>query len=69
METARAINNTAQKYTYADYLTWDDGQRWELINGEAYLLQGPVGLAPAPNRFHQELSGALFYQFFAAVSG
>ena len=65
METAIAIKNTDQKYTYADYLTWNDGQRWELINGEAYLLQGPVGLAPAPNRLHQELSGALFYQFFA----
>ncbi len=22
------------RYTYADYLTWDDGQRWELINGK-----------------------------------
>jgi Uma2 family endonuclease len=54
-----------QKWTYADYLTWDDGQRWELIEGTAYLLQGAVGLAPAPKRYHQELSGALFFQLFA----
>jgi len=64
METARAINNTAQKYTYADYLTWDDGQRWELINGEAYLLQGSVGLAPAPLRQHQRVSLALAAQLY-----
>ena len=28
-------------YTYADYLTWDDGQRWELIYGRAYLMAQP----------------------------
>lgn len=58
-----------KRWTYADYLTWDDGQRWELIEGEAYLLQGPVGLAPAPNRHHQELSGSLFFQLFAHLKG
>ncbi len=65
METAITIKNTDQKYTYADYLTWNDGQRWELIDGEAYLLQGPVGLAPAPNRFHQRLSTKLLCQIDA----
>lgn len=54
-----------QKWTYVDYLTWDDGQRWELIDGEAYLLQGAVGLAPAPNRFHQRLSTKLLRQIDA----
>lgn len=34
-------------YTYADYCRWDDGQRWELIDGVAYLM------APAPTTFHQ----------------
>ena len=53
-----------QKYSYADYLTWDDGQRWELIDGEAYLLQGAVGLAPAPLRQHQRLSLALAAQLY-----
>ena len=28
-------------YTYADYLTWDDGQRWELIYGRPYLMAQP----------------------------
>lgn len=39
-----------QQWTYADYLTWDDGQRWELIAGEAFCM------SPAPSRYHQQLS-------------
>jgi len=31
------------KFTYADYCTWDDGnsQRWELIDGEVYAMASP----------------------------
>lgn len=46
-----------ERYTYGDYLTWDDGQRWELIDGVAY------NMTPAPNRVHQKISGELFRQF------
>ena len=42
-----------QKYSYADYLTWDDGQRWELIEGEAYCM------SPAPGSAHQRVSRKL----------
>lgn len=42
-----------ERYTYADYLQWDDGERWELINGIAY------NMSPAPSRIHQEISLAL----------
>ena len=45
-------------YTYADYLTWDDGQRWELINGEAILM------SPAPELRHQGVSMALGSQIW-----
>ncbi|MCL2494194.1 MAG: Uma2 family endonuclease [Oscillospiraceae bacterium] len=44
-------------YTYADYLTWDDGQRWELIYGRAYLMA-------APGTEHQEISLALTYLMY-----
>ncbi|MEL6539044.1 MAG: Uma2 family endonuclease, partial [Bacteroidota bacterium] len=37
------------RYTYQDYLSWDDGERWELIEGVAY------NMSPAPNRKHQRL--------------
>jgi Uma2 family endonuclease len=39
-------------YTYADYLGWDGAERYEIIDGEAYMM------AP-PSRFHQDISMAL----------
>ncbi|MEO5569571.1 MAG: Uma2 family endonuclease [Bacteroidia bacterium] len=38
-----------KKYSYADYLQWDDDKRWEIINGEAY------DMSPAPNTKHQRI--------------
>lgn len=43
-----------KKYTYADYLTWDDDTRWELIDGV------PYDMTPAPDSNHQAVSGELF---------
>lgn len=43
-----------QKYTYADYLTWPDDERWELIDGVPYLM------SPAPSYNHQDVAGELF---------
>lgn len=37
------------RFTYADYLTWDENERIELLNGE------PVMMAP-PSRAHQKIS-------------
>lgn len=45
------MNNTALKlpnsFTYADYCRWDEEERWELIEGEAYAMS-------APSRVHQK---------------
>jgi Uma2 family endonuclease len=49
-------------YTYADYLQWNDGERYELIDGEAYMM------AP-PSRFHQKISGALFGAIWDFLKG
>ena len=38
-----------ERYTYADYLTWDDDVRRELIDGEIFVM------SPAPRRSHQRL--------------
>lgn len=38
-----AIKYPEQKYTYADYLTWDDDQRWEIIDGHPYAMTAPSG--------------------------
>jgi Uma2 family endonuclease len=38
------------KWTYSDYLKWDDSHRYELIEGEAF------DMSPAPLRRHQAIS-------------
>jgi len=58
-----ALKNTEQTWTYADYCSWPDDERWELIDGVAYAM------SPAPSRRHQELSGALFNQFYNYLKG
>ena len=39
-----------KRYTFADYLTWIDDKRYELLNGLVKIM------SPAPARKHQELS-------------
>jgi Uma2 family endonuclease len=51
-------------HTYADYLTWLEGGREELINGIAYIKE-----PPAPSRRHQELVGELHHQIRLALEG
>ena len=41
---------TDHKFTYKDYSSWPDDERWELIDGVAY------NMCAAPVRKHQELS-------------
>lgn len=43
-----------EKFSYADYLTWPDDERWEIINGEAY------NMTPAPSVKHQKIAGSFF---------
>lgn len=39
-----------KNYNYADYLTWDEKLRFEIIDGIVY------DMSPAPNRAHQDIS-------------
>lgn len=43
------------RYTYADYCTWDDEERWELIDGVPYAMAAPF----VP---HQEALGNIYVQ-------
>ncbi|HCL57856.1 MAG TPA: Uma2 family endonuclease [Spirochaetia bacterium] len=45
-----------QIYTYADYLSWNEEKRLELIEGTVY------DMSPAPSRIHQTILGELFFQ-------
>lgn len=51
-----------KKYTYADYLTWPEGERWEIIEGVPYLQA-------APTWQHQAISVELASQFNAYLKG
>jgi Uma2 family endonuclease len=43
-----------RQYSYQDYLAWPEGERWELVDGEAYAM------SPAPALEHQGVLGDLF---------
>ena len=42
-------------YTYADYLKWKFDERLELFRGKIFKM------SPAPNRYHQDISGNLYF--------
>jgi len=48
-----------ERFTYGDYLTWDDGERWELIDGV------PYSMSPAPGVAHQRILGRVHFQLFS----
>ncbi|NOT12885.1 MAG: Uma2 family endonuclease [Methylococcaceae bacterium] len=50
-----------QQHCYGDYLTWSDDSRYELIDGDAYLM------APAPDLGHQEVAGEVYLQIRLAL--
>ena len=52
-----------KRYTYADYCTWGDDERWELIDGVPYAM------APAPFVGHQSVSAAVFGQLYVFLQG
>ena len=41
-------------YTYKEYLTWPEGEGWEIIDGTAY------DMTPAPKVKHQNIAGNLY---------
>jgi Uma2 family endonuclease len=49
-------------FTYADYLTWDESERWEIIDGIAYAQA-------TPSTRHQEISVELTTQFHNYLKG
>ncbi|MDR2471029.1 MAG: Uma2 family endonuclease [Treponema sp.] len=58
-----ALRKTDEIYTYADYKAWEPGgERFELVNGEAYALA-------APTDQHQEICGEMFRQIANFLRG
>jgi Uma2 family endonuclease len=50
------------RYSYKEYLEWDQDERWELIDGI------PYSMAPAPSSKHQEILGNIFALFYNYLS-
>ena len=50
MADARLRISRNTHFTYGDYRTWPENERWELIHGEAW------DMSPAPSWGHQKLS-------------
>lgn len=51
-----------ERFTFADVLAWDEGERIEIINGEAFMMA-------TPSSRHQEVSGELFRQLANFLEG
>lgn len=63
MSAAVAIKRTRiDNFTYADYVTWEDEPRFELIDGEAFEMS-------APTITHQAISTAFIIQFGTFLRG
>jgi len=54
--------NLKGSYTYADYLLWHFKERVELIKGKIFKM------SPAPNSFHQDISGNLFFELRSYIN-
>lgn len=50
-----------EHHCYGDYLTWPEDVRYELIDGDAYLM------VPAPDVAHQEVAGEIYHQVRLAL--
>jgi Uma2 family endonuclease len=62
MSTARELDNENISYTYADYLGWETDKRYEIIDGEAYMMA-------SPSVSHQAISRELLGQFWDFLKG
>jgi Uma2 family endonuclease len=51
------------RFTYGDYIQWSGDERWELIDGIAYLM------SPAPSRAHQRLQYEIARQLGNQLEG
>ena len=52
-----------RRYTWTDYQTWSDDERWEIIDGVAY------NMSPAPSTRHQAIAGNFFSCLYRQLTG
>jgi Uma2 family endonuclease len=59
---SRPAEQLQDRFRYYDYVTWPEGERWELIHGAAYAM------SPAPSPTHQRLVVGLVSAIHNALS-
>jgi len=59
----QAVEKQDALFTWADYRSWPDDERWEIIAGVAYAM------APAPSTRHQIVIGNLFGRLIRDLAG
>ena len=59
MEAAMKLE---ERFTYADYCSWPQEERWELIDGVAFAMA-------TPTMRHQRISGEIFGQLYLFLRG
>lgn len=57
------LRKPEDRFTWQDYLTWPDEERWEIIDGIAYAM------SPAPSTKHQTVAVNLLVKFSQACAG
>ena len=60
---AVVVKRNEVPFTYRDYASWPDDERWELIDGVAY------DMCATPSRHHQAISVVLSMNFFNYFKG
>lgn len=58
-----AFRKPEDRFTWLDYQTWPNHERWEIIDGIAY------NMSPAPSTRHQRVAGKLHACFDRILSG
>lgn len=59
----QALKESNEHFTYADYLTWPEDERWEIIDGVAYAM------SPAPGSRHQHIQAGFITQLYTQLKG
>ena len=61
--TAQALLKAEPRFTWDEYQSWPEEERWELIDGVAYAM------SPAPSTKHQTVAGNIFGKLLQGLAG
>lgn len=61
--SAQPQASATERFTWRDYQSWPDTERWEIIHGRAYAM------ALAPSTRHQTITGRLLGQMLQRLAG